>query len=358
MFLERPRRSSAGRRQATGAAWRFRPGHARVTLILLVVAFFAVLAVLPWQGGASVAWHDVRSIASSQPTTQGIVFWRLRAPRVAMAALAGAALALAGAVFQATFRNPLAEPFTLGVSSGAAVGATLALQYGWTRSVLGLPAVTWAAAAGAAVSIVVVYGLATRWRRLTTDTLLLAGVSMGFIGSAAVLLIQYLSLGPVTNATVRWMMGSVAQVGYAGLLAALPPVILGAGVIWYLQRDLDLLMMGELIAAGRGVAVGRARTAAYFAASLMTAAVVAHCGPIAFVGLIVPHAVRSLVGPIHAALLPAAALAGAVFLMLSDHVAAQLMTWLAASPLQVPVGVVTNLVGGVFFLYLLLRRRS
>lgn len=332
-------------------------GRAGFVLSASAAALLLALAVAPWVGREAVGLGEVVGPAASQPTIARQVFWQLRVPRVLMGALVGAALAAAGTVFQATFRNPLAEPFTLGVSSGAAVGAALAFHRGWTGVWLGVPVLTLTAFAGAAISVLVVYGIAARQRRITTETLLLAGIAIGFVCSAAVLLIEYLSLEAVTNQTIRWLMGSMVQVGYDQMLSAAPLVIVGLGVVWYLHRDLDLLMMGELVAAGRGVSLARTRAAAYFAASAMTAAVVAHCGPIAFVGLVVPHVLRRLGGPSHAVLLPASMLAGAAFLVVCDTLAANLMSWLSNSPLQVPVGVVTNLIGGVFFLWLLMRGR-
>lgn len=334
---------------------------ARLRLLLLAAAMLAVILAAPWFGGTRISWTDVVGwfdSASSDANEHGRIFWMLRVPRVLMAALAGLSLASAGAVFQATFRNPLADPFTLGVASGAALGATAALHLRWTGATAGVSTVTLAAFAGALVSVVIVYAVAGTWRRFGTDTLLLAGISIGFICAAGVLLIQYLSIAPVTNETVRWLMGSVVQVGYDGVLGAAPLVIIGLGVVAYLHRELDLFMMGDLVAAGRGVALGRARAAAYFAASAMTAAVVAHCGAIAFVGLVVPHIARAFVGATHARLLPAAAMGGATFLILCDFLSSRMMGWLFDSPMQIPVGVLTNLIGGVFFLYVLLTRRS
>lgn len=335
-----------------------RRGSAGLLLTLLMLAL-GTLLVAPLIGATSISWSDVASIRSAEPTQAGHIFWRLRVPRVALAAVAGAALAVAGCVFQAIFRNPLAEPFTLGVASGASLGAALALHLGWTGLLAGfLPAMTLMAFAGALVSIGLVYGLARLRAGGSTDTLLLSGVAIGFVASAAILLIEFVSARPVTNQIVRWLMGSVDRAGAAGLFETLPPVAAAAGVVWYLHQSLDLLMMGELVAAGRGVAVRRTRAAAYFAASVMTAAVVAQCGPIAFVGLLIPHAMRGLVGPLHRRLLPAAALGGAAFLPWCDVLAAHALRWWRDSSLQIPVGVLTNFLGGIFFLHLLIRRRE
>jgi iron complex transport system permease protein len=274
-----------------------------------------------------------------------------------MALVAGAALAMAGAVFQAMFRNPLASPFTLGASSGAACAAALALHFGLTGLVAGVAVLPLIAFCGALVSVCVVYGVARLRRGFSTGTLLLAGVSIGFISAAGILLIQFLSSEPVTNATVRWLMGSV-EVRPAAVRDALLWLVVGGVVVCYLHRELDLLLMGELVAASRGVAVRRSRALAYFAASLMVAGVVAGCGPIAFVGLVVPHLLRGVCGPRHLLLLPACGLGGATLLIWCDVLARNAMNWIEGSAMEVPVGVLTSLLGGVFFLALLMVRKE
>jgi iron complex transport system permease protein len=160
------------------------------------------------------------------------------------------------------------------------------------------------------------------------------------------------------SAILRWMMGSLEIVTLDPVYEALALFVLAGGVAAWLHRDLDLLMMGEVVAASRGVSVKQSRRWAYFAASLLTAGVVAHCGPIGFVGLIIPHLMRFLVGPTHRFLLPGCALAGAAFLPLCDLLARNAMWWIREESRQVPVGVLTNLVGGGFFLYILLSRRD
>ena len=330
-------------------------------LIVLSLLLLATMALAPLAGATAMTWNDVTSGFRGPATTSGHIFWGWRVPRVGMAAVAGAALAVAGCVFQAMFRNPLAEPFTLGVASGASLGAAIGLHFGWTGAMLGmrhLPIVTLLAFAGAALSILLVWSIARLRGGGSTNTLLLGGVAIGFVCAAAILLMQFLSARPVTNEIVRWLMGSVDRAGAAGVLETIPFVAVGLAVVWYLHKSLDLLMMGELVAAGRGVNVNRARGAAYFAASLITAAVVAQCGPIAFVGLLVPHMMRGLIGPGHRYLLPAAALGGAIFLPWCDVAAANLLRWMRDSALQIPVGVITNFLGGIFLIYLLLTRRD
>jgi len=340
----------------------------KLPFVGLIGACLATTLIVPMIGAGHVGWADIRTGLTDSGTVAGQIFWRVRVPRLLLGMLAGSALSAAGVAFQSMFRNPLASPFTLGVASGAGLGAALAMSLAATWPILGTGwAVSLAAFLGAMGSVFIVYGLAGVRRGFSSNTLLLAGVSIGFVCSAMILLIQYLSSQAVTNATIRWLMGSVEPLtGYAAFTYSLPLVLVGLAMLVWHWREMDLLMMGDLVAAGRGVNVRRARRWIYFSASVMVAAVVAQTGPIAFVGLVVPHLVRMAVGPTHGRLLPAALLGGAVFLPVCDVVAANAMRWLSRpatpaaelSALSIPVGVLTNLIGGVFFLGMLLGRRS
>jgi len=297
--------------------------------------------------------------------TTGVPFthkatWRdLSLPRLIMGLLAGASLSMAGAMFQSLFRNPLASPYTLGVSSGASLGAVIVMMVVGGGLWHGIPLVSLAAFIGAIVCMSVVYTVATLRQGHSIGTLLLAGITIGFICSALIVVVLVLADRHDLELAVRWMMGSLQfAFGYDPVYETLAMAALGAAVAVYLHRDLDLLMMGETVAASRGVSVRRARGLVYVVASLLTAAVVAHCGPIGFVGLMIPHLARYLVGPMHRRLLPTCALAGAAFLPLCDLVARNALWWLRESSQQVPVGALTNLIGGAFFLYLLLHGRG
>lgn len=327
---------------------------------LLVAACAATAVIVPLIGERPLGLEQIRNGLFDAHSQAGMIFWQMRVPRMLLGMLAGAALSAAGVAFQAMFRNPLASPFTLGVSSGAGCGAVLALGLSRVYSLLGHGlAVSAAAFLGALVCVFLVYGLAGVRRGFSSNTLLLAGVSIGFICSAIILLVQYLSDQAITNETVRWLMGSLSMASYGVLGYAAPAVALGVFLLAWHWREMDLLMMGDLVAAGRGVDVRRARKWIYFSASVMVAAVVAHTGPIAFVGLVVPHVVRLVVGPMHGRLLPAALLGGACFLPICDVLAANTMRWVSGgqSALVIPVGVLTSLIGGVFFLGMLLGRR-
>jgi len=280
------------------------------------------------------------------------VLWKIRLPRVAMAFLAGSALATSGMAFQAMFRNPLATPFTLGVSSGASLGAAIGIHLSLAFHLLGIPAITWCAFAGAVVAIGLVYGLTRTRHGFSTATMLLAGVAVSFFFSSLILFLQYLSDFTRTFRMLRWVMGGLEQiVGFDEVFNVFPFVVAGTLVLFYLTHELNLITTGEELATARGVEVNRMKLLVFFAASLMVGAVVAVCGPIGFVGLMVPHICRLLVGADHRWLTPATLLFGGVFLTLCDTLARTVI-----APTELPVGIITSLLGGPFFLWLLLGR--
>lgn len=328
------------------------------TLILLLLLLFAlgVLVVTPFVGMIDVPLGVV--LGQKQPSPDDkvaiAIFWNLRVPRVAVAFLAGSALALSGMIFQAVFRNPLATPFTLGVSSGASLGAAICINLGITFTVLGFPTVTIFTFAGAILSIGLVYGLSRARRGFSSATMLLAGVAVSFFFSSMILFIQYISDFTQSFRMIRWVMGGLESVvGPADVLNVLPFVVAGTLVAAYLTRELNLITTGEQIAASRGVEVQKTKKILFFTASLMVGAVVAVCGPIGFVGLMAPHICRLLVGADHRLLTPATWLFGGAFLTLCDTVART-----AIAPTELPVGIITALLGGPFFLWLLLGRRG
>jgi iron complex transport system permease protein len=203
------------------------------------------------------------------------------------------------------------------------------------------------------LSVGLVYGLTRLKGGFTTTTLLLAGIAISFFFSSLILLLQYLSGLSHSFRIIQWMMGSLAAADYAQLRNLLPFLGLGGAILLFLQREMDLMMIGEDIAVSRGVPVGRTKKLIFFSASLMVGGVVAFCGPIGFVGMMAPHICRLLVGASHRHLLPATFLFGGLFLALCDTLARTL-----AAPLEIPVGVITALIGGPFFLLLLLGRKN
>jgi iron complex transport system permease protein len=329
----------------------------RRRIVTVVAAFFALtLAVLvftPTVGSTAISLANVfdRSIAW-EANVDAQIFFVARLPRVLSGALVGAALAAAGVVLQAMLRNPLATPFTLGVSAGAALGAMLAIALGLDLGALGMSSVPIASFGGSLVAIAIVYALATSQKRgLSTNVLLLAGVTLNSFFSALILFVQYLSDFTESFRAVRWMMGDLDVGNYTPILAALPFLLVAFVVFAMLPRTLNLLTMGEDVAAARGVEVASAQRWAFLSASLATGAAVSLGGPIGFIGIIVPHLVRLMVGSDHRVVLPAAALFGAAFTVLCDLVARTIM-----APLELPVGIITALIGGPFFLWLLVKR--
>lgn len=292
-----------------------------------------------------------RALADPTSPDHDIVFGA-RLPRTLFAAVTGAFLAASGVSFQAVLRNPLASPFTLGVSGGASLGAVLAIRLGWDRGPGALAAVPLAALAGALAVVGVVGSLARARRTPSPVTLLLGGVIVNFVCSALVLVIHYQADLTQSFVMLRWTMGGLDLFGYTPLLSTLPFAALGLGLMGSTLRYLNVLSVGEDWARSRGADVRRVMTLQYVGASLLTASVVAHTGPIGFVGLVVPHVLRLLVGADHRMLLPASLLAGGGFLVACDTLARTVF-----APVELPVGVVTALLGGPFFLWLLLARR-
>jgi len=280
-------------------------------------------------------------------------FQEHRLPRVLGGALVGAALAAAGCAFQSVLRNPLAEPYALGVSSGAALAAFIAIYLGVDRTVLGQSGVGLAALIGAAGTVAVVWSLARVGRELPPATLLLAGVTMAMFCSAASMLVQYLAGFGETQRMIRWLMGGLDGLMFPALGRAAPAIALGLLVLMVQARDLNALSAGGDAAASVGVNPARATALAFATSSLLVGAAIALAGPIGFVGLIVPHAARALVGPDHRVLLPCSILGGAALVVLCDTLARVVL-----APAELPVGVVTALLGGPFFLYLLLHERT
>jgi cobalamin transport system permease protein len=280
------------------------------------------------------------------------VFFVARLPRVLASALVGSAFAVAGVVFQAFLRNPLASPDTLGVSSGATLGAVIVITFHIDTALLGVSAVPVATFAGAAGALGIVYAMSIARRRGTSSTvLLLAGVALSAFLGALNRFIQVIGDYTDTFRSIRWMMGSMDVGSYTDIVVALVPIAAACVAIGTLPRELDLVSIGAEAAESRGVDVRRAERVALVSASLLTGSAVSLGGPIPFVGIIVPHIVRLIVGADHRLVLPAAALFGGAFLVICDVIART-----AFGAAGMPVGAITAFLGGPFFLWLLFRR--
>lgn len=279
------------------------------------------------------------------------ILLQLRLPRALLSLWTGGALALAGVLFQALLRNALASPYTLGVSGGASLGAVLAIFFGW-NSVGGISAISVAACAGSAAVLILNVVLASNRGRMSSRSLLLAGVTINSMCGAAILFLSNLVGVMKSFAVTRWLMGGIDAPEYstlAWLTVILAPVCL---VVFFYSREWNLFSVGETWAATRGVSTSHVLLLGCIAGSVLTGAVTALTGPIAFVGLIVPHAVRMWVGADHRILAPCSFLLGAAFVALCDVFSRTVL-----APVEIPVGVITSLLGGPFFIWMLSARR-
>ena len=338
-------------RRATAA----RPIRSRLAITLAAYGGLAVGTCLlaPLVGSTSISLARVfdRSIPFAD-NVDAQIFFVARMPRVLAGAVVGATLASAGVVLQALLRNPLATPFTLGVSAGAALGAILVISFGGAMALGPLSPVPLASLGGAFVAGAIVYALATTpGRAMSTSILLLAGVTLNAFFSALILFVQYMADFTEAYRTLRWMMGDLDVGSFGPIVGALPLVVMAFLMFAALSSSLNLLSVGSDIAATRGVDVGRTQRLAFISAALATSAAVSLAGPIGFVGIVVPHLVRLMTGFDHRIVLPASALFGASFLVACDLVARTIL-----APVEVPVGIVTAMLGGPFFLWLLIRK--
>jgi iron complex transport system permease protein len=323
------------------------------TLTLFVLVTLIVCLTAPLVGTTHISFF--RAFDRTIPFASNVdaqIFFIARLPRVLAAALVGAALASAGVVFQAMLRNPLATPFTLGVSAGSSLGAMLAITLGASLSIGPMSPVPLASLAGAGIAATIVYWLAhPSGRAMSTSILLLAGVTLNSFFSALIMFVQYLADFAQLFTALRWLMGDLDVGSFEPIIACAPLFAIAFGMFLWLPSKLNLLSLGADSAATRGVDVARVQRFAFIGGSLATSAAVSLAGPIGFIGIIVPHFVRLIVGVDHRIVLPASALCGATFLVICDLVSRTLI-----APVEIPVGVVTAMIGGPFFLWLLVKR--
>ena len=315
--------------------------------LAVTVALAGAACLLPLVGSTRIDY--ARAFAGQSPDAEILFYARL--PRVLLAMLAGGALAAAGALFQALLRDALATPYTLGVSSGASLGAVIAISLG-LRTIAGLPAIWVLALCGAGVVLVLVLGIASEGRRMSSFTLLLAGVTINSICLACILFLQYLANFGQSFAIVRWLLGGIDAVEYSTLAWLAAVVFPFVAYLMWKSRDWNLLAVGEEWAAARGVSASRLMLVGYLAGSFVAGSVTALTGPIGFVGLIVPHALRLRLGADHRLLIPCAFFTGAAFLAVCDTLARTVL-----APTEVPVGVITAMLGGPFFIWVLRSKR-
>ncbi|MBW2975043.1 iron ABC transporter permease [Candidatus Woesearchaeota archaeon] len=328
----------------------------RLFLVVLVFLLILVSVICISIGPVKISLRETAGILLSpllgkdasggiNPTNATIIL-RIRLPRIIMAIITGAALSVAGVAFQALLRNPLADPYVLGVSSGAALGASVAIAFGL------LSLIPFFGFIGALATMYIVYLLAKTGSRISVTSLILAGVVMGAFLSSLISLIMAL-LGDDMHKVMFWLMGSLAYTDtkLASIVFAL--VLLGTAVIYLLSRDLNLILLGEEPAQHLGANTELVKKVLFASASLITGAVVSVTGLIGFVGLIIPHTVRLLIGPKHNTLIVGSALVGSIFLIIADTAARTVI-----APAEIPIGVITALVGAPFFLFLLVKKKK
>jgi len=350
---------------AVGSSTGDRSAAGRLGLVVIVLLLVAAAGISVTTGASDASfghvvasWLGHANAADASLTRDRIIIMDIRLPRMVLGALVGAALAVSGAILQGLFRNPLADPGLVGVSSGAGLGAVLVIVLGSALlgplfAVAGLYALPFAAFLGGLASTFLLYGIATRRGQTAIATMLLAGIALGALAAALTGLLVYRANDTQLRDITFWSLGSLAGSDWTKVLAAGPFMALALAATPFLANGLNAMSLGEASAYHLGVPVQRLKAIAIFAVAGATGAAVAVSGGIGFVGIVVPHLLRLTIGPDHRLLLPGSALLGASFLLVADAISRSI-----AAPAELPIGIVTAMVGGPFFLWLLLRRRG
>ncbi len=321
----------------------------RIIIIMLVAGL--ALGIAPLLGATDISLSAI--LQGNLSDSQRTILYSVRLPRVVLGFLAGGALALGGLVFQSLLRNPLATPFTLGISSGASLGSAMYFHIGIIWSIFGLSGATFLAFAGAALATAIVFAISNAVGRRNNVTLLLAGVAVTFFFSSVILFAQYAADFTAVFKMIRWVMGGLSVVGYDEVYTLTPFAALALIVAVWKSPELNLIATGDDIALSRGVDVKVTIRMFYITLTLAIGAAVALVGPIGFVGIMVPHTARLLLGADNRVLTPVCFVLGGAFLVVCDTLARTIL-----SPAELPVGIITALIGGPFFLWLLIRTRG
>lgn len=344
-----------------------RVSHWKLYLIFLLIAFCVVFVLALNLGYAPIPFRDILTILAKQvpllenlvdssgiTQTAEVIITQIRLPRVICGALVGAALAAAGVTYQGIFRNPMADPYVIGASTGASVGSALVLVLGVGISVLGVNTLQIFAFVGSLATVLLVYGISRVGSRVPVTTLLLTGIAISLFQNAIVTYMKTIASDRILHGLTFWLIGSLAPTeNWDKAWAILPFILLGTAVAYMYARDLNILALGEDQAQHLGVEIEKVKRILLVSGALMTAAAVSISGLIGFVGLIIPHLTRVLIGPDHRVLLPTSAIVGASFLMICDALSRVIM-----GSGEAPVGVITALSGAPFFIYLLRRKKK
>ncbi len=337
----------------------------RKILFVLLLAIYAALAVAAISmGAANITPSSVltavlkaipfigKFIDGNVSDTHFLIIFKVRMPRIVMASLVGMGLSVVGASFQSLFKNPMADPYVLGISSGSALGAALAIVIKLPSAAASISVVTIFAFIGAVATTILVYSIAQVRGKVTTTNLLLAGSAVSFFMSAMISIIMVFNQENV-NKIVFWMMGSFNASSWKNIVIVAPVVLLGTVIIYFFHRDFNLMLTGDDNAKSLGVETEKLKKLIIIVASTIMAVSVSFSGIIGFVGFLVPHMVRILFGPSNKVLIPFSAVGGAIFLLLADTAARTI-----ASPAELPVGAVTALIGSPYFIYLLIKMKK
>lgn len=332
-------------------------------VMLIILCFFIIfvstlgVARIPLKESMKIILNNIPFI-KNKISLEGIssshvvIINKIRFPRIILSALIGMALAGSGVIFQGIFKNPMAEPYVLGISSGAAFGATLAIVLGIQSTILGMGAISIMAFLGAVTTTFIVYNVARIGNKTPVVTLLLAGIALSFLLSSLISLFMTFNREQVEK-IVFWTMGSVSSASWKHVIISSPIILLGSIVFIIFSRDLNVMLLGEDSAKNLGVEVEKLKKILLIIASIVTASAVAVSGIIGFVGLVIPHIVRLIVGPDHRVLIPFTLISGALFMIITDTLARILIP-----PVEIPVGVITSLFGAPFFIYLLCKNKK
>jgi iron complex transport system permease protein len=337
----------------------------KLILTLLVIALFFAVVVSLNIGFAPISFSEILSVIGNQipllnttinpdsfSAVNAAIILQIRLPRILAAVIIGAGLATAGVLYQGVFKNPMADPYVLGVSAGASVGAGFGMLLGSGLSFFGFPIVPTTAFIAALITIFVVYNIARIGSRVPEMTLLLSGIAITIFLSAIYQIMQVLAPYSKLHELVAWQIGGISNVSWGDLWSIFPFIFVGIILSYIFSRDLNMISLGEDTAQHLGVNTERTKKILLALGAMMTAAAVSISGLIGFVGLMIPHITRLIMGPDHRILLPASIIVGAIFLVVCDALARVLT---GAS--ELPVGVITAIAGGPFFIFLLRRKK-
>ncbi len=320
-----------------------------IKIIIILLICFLIILISPFIGTNSLKFSNILV----DKTVDNYIFFNARLLRIVAGFIVGGVLAVSGLVFQSIFKNPIATPFTLGVASGASLGAAIYVYFAQAVSYIAIFGQTLAAMVGALITIFIVYSVSFLKGKLSNATLLLAGVAVNFFTSALIMFIQYFADTTQIYKITRYMIGSLSSILQENILFILPISFLFFTVIYSFHKELDILSMGDYIAESRGVNITRSITFLYFIVSFAIASVIAVAGPIGFIGMMIPHIIRMILTFKNKILVPMSFIFGGAFLVLCDSIARVII-----APIELPVAVITSLLGAPFFIFLIIKDKK